>query len=440
MEPRHHGISERRLIFLLGAVQFVNALDFMILMPLGPDLASALGIPVSHLGMVGGSYTAAAAVAGMAGALFLDRFDRRRALAVAMVGLVLATAAGALARGFGSLVGARLMAGACGGPAAALCLAILADMVPPERRGKATAAIMGAFSVASVIGVPAGLELARAGGWRTPLLAVAGLGALVAVSALALLPPMARHLERTGRPAAVRPMREFLTDRGVLLALGGTCTVFMASFLLIPNLSAFFQFNRGFPRERLGLLYMVGGIVTFAAMRWGGAVVDRRGPLSVATAATALFLADLAFGLLPAHSLLPVLVVFVGFMVGNAVRIVAFNTLASQVPPPAERARFMSSLSAVQHLSAAVGAVVSSALLTERADGALVGVPSMVVAAMVLVAVLPLLVALIVRLRRPPSAAADRDPRVRLGNISTAPVVVPVKDAAPHRASRRRLH
>ena len=56
--------SERQLVFLVGAVQFVNVLDFMMVMPLGPDFARALDIPVSRLGLVGGVYTAAAAVSG----------------------------------------------------------------------------------------------------------------------------------------------------------------------------------------------------------------------------------------------------------------------------------------------------------------------------------------------------------------------------------------
>ena len=105
---------ERRLLpglFLLAAVSFVNILDFMMVMPLGPDFARDLGIATSKLGIIAGSYTAAAAVAGVVGAMFLDRFDRRQALAVAMLGLVTATALGGLAVGLGTLVAARVLAG-----------------------------------------------------------------------------------------------------------------------------------------------------------------------------------------------------------------------------------------------------------------------------------------------------------------------------------------
>ena len=77
---------------MVGAIQFVNILDFMMVMPLGPDFASALDIPTSHIGVVGGSYTLAAALAGLVGLPFLDRFDRRLALGVSMLGLVVGTA------------------------------------------------------------------------------------------------------------------------------------------------------------------------------------------------------------------------------------------------------------------------------------------------------------------------------------------------------------
>src|SRR6187399_778346 len=110
-------VSERWIVFLIGAVQFVNILDFMMVMPLGPDFAAALGIPISSLGIIGGSYTAAAAVAGIVGSFFLDRFDRRSALAVAMLGLVIATASGGFATGLPSMIAARVLAGCFGGPA-----------------------------------------------------------------------------------------------------------------------------------------------------------------------------------------------------------------------------------------------------------------------------------------------------------------------------------
>ena len=83
-KPAVPPISERKLVFLIGSGQFILTLDFTRVLPLGPDFAKPLGIPASKLGMLGGSYSAAVAVAGIAGAFFLDRSDRRRAYSAAL--------------------------------------------------------------------------------------------------------------------------------------------------------------------------------------------------------------------------------------------------------------------------------------------------------------------------------------------------------------------
>lgn len=366
-------ISERTLLFLVGSVQFVNVLDFMMVMPLGPDFAAALGIPASSLGLVGGAYTGAAALAGLAASTFLDRFDRRGALAVAMLGLVLATAAGGTATGLGTMVAARVAAGAFGGPATSLSLSIVADAVPAERRGKALGKVMGAFSVASVFGVPAGLELARWGGWRFPFFAVAGLGLLVAGAALALMPPMRGHLAPAAAPAAGAPAALF-RSRPAVFSLLASATSFFSGFAIIPNIPAHLQLDLGLPRDDLGSLYMVGGVVTFVVLRLAGRWVDRFGAPRVAAGATAVFVAVMLVAFAWPPPWLPPLVVLPLFMLGNSMRNVSTSALSSRVPAPAERARFMSAQSAVQHLASALGAALSTRVLSVAPDGRLVGV------------------------------------------------------------------
>jgi predicted MFS family arabinose efflux permease len=406
MRPMPRAISERKLLLLLGAVQFINVVDFMMVMPLGPDFATALKIPTDRLGLVAGSYTAAAAVAGMIGTLFLDRFDRRKALFVAMLGLVCGTAAGGFATGLGSMLAARVLAGSFGGPATSLALSILTDSVPPARRGKALGAVMGAFAAASVIGVPAGLELARLGGWRTPFFAVASLGIVLVCAVVSMMPPMRGHLDASAGRQPARPLGAFLTDGTVLLSLAATATMMIGAFALIANLSTFVQYNLGTPRGQLGFLYMMGGLVSFFTMRLAGRTVDRRGSVQVALLGTVLILGVISLTFLPARPLIPVVALFVGFMMGNSTRIVALNTLTMRVPGPAERARFMSAQSAVQHLSTAAGAATSAAVLHEQSDHSLSGMRTLAIGAIVLSATLPVLVAWIAsRVRARPVAA-----------------------------------
>ena len=55
--------SKAIIIFILFMVQFIDVLDFMVVMPLGPDFALSLGIEESKLGWFAASYALSASFA-----------------------------------------------------------------------------------------------------------------------------------------------------------------------------------------------------------------------------------------------------------------------------------------------------------------------------------------------------------------------------------------
>jgi predicted MFS family arabinose efflux permease len=380
-------MSPRAVVLLVAAVQFVNVLDFMMVMPLGPDFAVSLGIPTSHIGVLGGAYTLSAAVAGLFGARFLDRFDRRKALALTMLGLAAATALGGLSIGLWTLIAARLLAGAFGGPATSVALAIVADVVPPAGRGKAIGTVMSAFSVASIIGVPLGLRAAQWFGWRAPFFGVGALGLALTAVTFYLLPSLTGHIQV--RAAGAPPLRGMRLDRLAWATLANTALVMVGVFAVVPNISTFLQLNLGYPRERLDVLYFVGGLASFFANRVVGILVDRFGATRLIAAGTMIFGAVLYFGFVDPVDASHVIYIFPLLMLSATVRGVPLNTLASRVPPPAERARFMSALNAVQHLSSAAGAMGASLMLTAEPSGRLLGMASVSVAAIAVSLVVP---------------------------------------------------
>jgi predicted MFS family arabinose efflux permease len=397
--PGGRGPSERAIILLVAAVQFVNVLDFMMVMPLGPDFAKGLGIPTAQLGLVSGSYALAAALTGFFGASVLDKFERRRALTIAILGLIAGTAAGAAARGLGTMVLARVIAGAFGGPATSLALSIVADVVPPARRGRAMSTVMGAFSIASIAGVPAGLALARHGGWRSPFLAVAGLGVVVVFLALGRMPVLRGHLVNPPQTTATQRMQALLGDSTVRLALLANSLVFLSAFLVIPNIAAHLQQNLGYPRPRLETAYTVGGVVSVFVLLAAGRGVDKRGPAFVSLLGTVVFAAALVFGFIAPDRYfhLPTFGLFAIFMAGMSMRNVSLGSLSTRVPRQHERAGFMSLQSVSQQLSSALGAMISTRLLHNTPDGKLAGVAAVSGLALSIAFALPPLLVVITR-------------------------------------------
>lgn len=397
--------SERTIIFLVSAIQFVNIVDFMMVMPMGPDFAKALNIDVSHLGYIGGSYTAAAAVAGVASSFFVERFDRRKALAVAMLGLVIGTGLGALALDFTTLLLARIVAGSFGGPATSLSMSVIADVIPPARRGRAMGAVMGAFAAASAFGVPAGLYLARTGGWRAPFLAVAALGLVIAAISVFMLPPMTGHIE-AAKQQKQTGVAELLGRPVVRVAYLVTAIMMMGGFAIIPNISGYLQLNLGFAREKIESVYMVGGLVSFVTARLSGRAIDKFGAFRTGTVGTIAFVAVVAQGFVPLAPMIGIYGTFLCFFIAQSFRMLPYSTLMTLVPGPAERARFMSLLSGVQHIASASGAMLSAQLLTESPDHKLVGMSHVALMTIALSIVVPAFLWYVerhVRAARPPT-------------------------------------
>ncbi|MFV3130015.1 MFS transporter [Niveispirillum sp. KHB5.9] len=406
-------VQERRVAWLMTSVQFVSVLSFMVIMPLGPDYALDLGIDTARVGWVLASYTLSSAIVGLLAAMVLDRFDRRPALGICMIGLVLCNVAAAFAFDLWSLLAARALAGLFGGPAGALSVAIVADNVPPERRGKAMGMVMGSLSISAVLGVPLALELSHLFGWRVPFLTVAGLGLIIIMVAVRLLGPQRTHM--TEAPVALRdaPGHLLRVARGALPALAFALSfiAIVPSFMLITNMAVFVQFNLGFPREQLGMLYMVGGALSFFGMRVTGALVDRYGSTLVTTG-TALGLATLIWLLYyDWHWVaVPIVVLVPGFMVFNSARMVAQSAAVSKVPAPADRAGFMALVQSVTQVAGGVAALTGSAMLSTGPAGELLHISDVALVALgVTLLAPPLIWALERRLPRD----ADMSHRVR---------------------------
>ena len=85
--------QEQFFLLALAGIQFTHILDFMIMMPLGPQFITALSINTHEFGLLLSSYTFAAAVAGVFATYHIDRFERRQLLLSLYICFIVATVA-----------------------------------------------------------------------------------------------------------------------------------------------------------------------------------------------------------------------------------------------------------------------------------------------------------------------------------------------------------
>ena len=373
----HEQTKGRELITLLvlTAVQFTHILDFMIIMPLGPQLMRGFQISPAQFTHLVAAYGLAAAISGFAGGFVLDRFDRKRALLILYAGFGLATLACGLAPSHHALLVARLAAGAFGGLSGSMVTAMVGDIIPPSRRGRAMSLVMASFPVASVLGIPIGLLLAGKFGWHAPfflLAACAGVNLLIASFAL----PHLRTAVQSHRP--VQQMREIVTHGIHLRAFALSAVLIMAGGCVIPFLAQSLITNLGIAESDLPKIYAVGGLATFVSMPLVGRLSDRVDRLRLFTVITvfAMIVVVVLTNLGPS-SLAVACTVMALFMMTMSGRFAPAMAMISNSVAARYRGGFMSVNSALQQAASGIANMLAGMVVTQAPDGRLLGYPTL---------------------------------------------------------------
>ncbi len=376
--------AEWLLLLVLAAVQFTHIIDFMIMMPLGPQFMEKTGLNLNpqQFGFLVSAYAFSACLSGLLAAWFIDRFDRKFALLALYAGFGVGTLCCSLAPNYWLLLAARAVTGAFGGVAAACVLAIIGDAIPDERRGRATGIVMLAFSLASILGVPAGLELAERFGWRTPFVALAGLSVPVLLLGYLALPPLRGHLAQ--KHHAILQQWAVLIQPSLLRAYTLMIMLVLSTFTIVPYLAAYLVANTGRLKTELPYVYLAGGLATLVTMPMIGWIADRLGKLPVFRVCALLTLgAIVVVTNLPPVTLAVALLASTLFMVTSSGRMVPAMALITASAVPRHRGSFLSVNSAVQQLAAGLATLVGGFLLGKTEDGKLTGFPTVGILAVV---------------------------------------------------------
>jgi predicted MFS family arabinose efflux permease len=363
--------KENVLVGLLALIQFTNIMDFMIMMPLGPQLMRLFSISPREFGIIVSSYTISAGLSGFFAAFLIDRFDRKTALMTLYTGFIIGTFVCGLAPSYTGLVAARILTGVFGGVLGALVMSIVSDAFPIEKRGSAMGLVMAGFALASVFGVPFGLFIATLYSWHWPFLFLAGFGVIILIILNFYMPSMRNHIRpgiRSATPLEI--LREIGSNTNQLLALLLMSCLVLGQFTVIPFISNYMVANVGFKESELTYIYLFGGIVSLVAGPIIGKLADRYGRykvfiISVLLSGIPIFLIT-NMPRVPLHQALIVNGLFFLVMAG---RMSPAMTIISSTVLPQRRGSFMSINSCVMQLSSGLASFASGVIMVKTATG-----------------------------------------------------------------------
>lgn len=359
---------EKSFLFTLAGMQFSCTLDFMIMVPLGPQLMRQLQIDTTGFGLLISCYAFSAALSSTLAAGVIDRFERRRFFLVLYALFMLAALACASAQNFWALLIARCFAGAFGGMADAMVHTFLADTIPFARRGVATGYIAGAFSMSTVVGVPVGLMLSNtlpALGWRAPFFLLTLICAVFLLLAYLNLPILREHMSQK-RLSFQQNIRAILRIPVLRLALLVVVLIAFGGFLVMPFVPLYLINNVKVSESFLPIMYGCAGVVTLFTARQIGHLADRYGKRTMFRALSVCACLPILFAThMQVVALSIVLLNSIALFVLIPGRMIAGMAFLSGLPPVEQRGSFMSLVAAVQMLAIGCSALICG-WITER--------------------------------------------------------------------------
>jgi predicted MFS family arabinose efflux permease len=356
-------VAEVRLRFQLLAFSLTRVAvntSYRMVYPFLPFISAGVGIDAKSLENIIALRSSLGVVGPLLGSVG-DRYGRKTAMLLGMALFVLGMALVALWPTYPALLAALMLTAASKIVFDSSMQAYLGDRVPYARRGMAIALTEFGWSGAFLLGVPVAGWLIARGGWQSPFVWLAVLGAAATYWLWRILPPEpARAVER---PSLAQGLRLVLTHRAALagLAVGGLIAASNETVNIIYGVWMHDSF--GLPVEALGASAIVIGLADLAGEGLVAGLSDRLGKRR----ALGLGLAAYALACL----VLPLLGVSLqGALAGLFLFFLAFEfTLVGTIPlmtelvPPA-RATLMSVLLTVFSLGKAAGAVIGSELFT----------------------------------------------------------------------------
>lgn len=343
----------------------------MLIMPLGDIFIKTFAINAAQYSYLVSSYAIGAVVSSITAFLYLDRFDRKAALIFLYAGFAIGTLLCGFANSYVVLVSLRFLTGLFGGVIGALAFAITSDLYPFKERGKAMGILVGAFSAASVLGVPFGLYLAATHSWRTPFIGLGIIGFIILGLIIWQFPSIRTHLdEQSEKPSVGRTISLLISDRNQLNALLLGSVLVLGHFMIIPFISPYMIRNVGFTQMEITNIFLFGGMATVFSAPLVGKLTDRLGVIPVFTVAILLsFIPTVAITHMGPKPVWIALIFTTLFFIFGSSRMIPANTIITASVGNENRGSFMSMKSALQQLAIAMASIISGLVVYINKEG-----------------------------------------------------------------------
>jgi predicted MFS family arabinose efflux permease len=369
---KQEGFKTRELVilFVLALMQFTYIVDYILLMPLGPELMHNFRIDAQQFSFLISVYTLSAAFSGFVASFLIDKFERKKALLLFYLGFSTGPIITTFASSYEFLLLARIFSGAFGGVLTALVMTMLGDSIETAKIGRATSFVLSANAAGSILGVPAALFLVHNGSWKTPFYIILCVNIIILVTAFIILPASKKNVDgqTVQKTTHSKTLSTTIFNPNFLWPLTFMSLLTLAGgFTILPFLSTYVSKNYNFSAQDLSFLFFAGGLASFFTAPLTGTLSDKFGKQNVFLLLNFLSIIPIilltVFPLINKSVVLAVSTMFFMFSTG---RHVSGMALINSRFDPKIRGRFISLNSSIQLFSGSLGTLLTGYLIFEE--------------------------------------------------------------------------
>jgi len=291
-------------VYLLTIISFVCGMVELIIGGILDLIASDLDVSIGQAGLLITIFSFVFAISAPVLLVLTSKYERKKLTLTTLIIFLLGNIIAVFSINYSMLFISRIISAASSSLLIVLCIVMASNIVDSKYRGRAIGIVSMGVSGSIVLGLPIGLSLGDAFGWRAPF-------ALITILTLFSMVGVYIFMGRVA-PKAEVPLKKQLTalkDRKVAFALLTTLIFLAGHTTLYAYLKPFLQATMDLSANWISIIYFLFGVAAVSGGAIGGAFSDRYGTKPTIFGVILILLAVI-FTIYFATSALPLFLVF----------------------------------------------------------------------------------------------------------------------------------
>ncbi|MGX2962046.1 MFS transporter (plasmid) [Peribacillus sp. JNUCC 23] len=271
-------------VYILAIVSFVVGMVELIIGGLLDIVANDLDVSLGQAGFLITVFSLAFALAAPILLTVTQRVERKQLTLITLFIFLIGNVIAVFSPSYSILLVGRIIAASSGSLLIALCLTMVPNIVTEQYRARAIGIVFMGVSASLVLGIPIGLMLGNAFGWRAPFI-------MISILTLVSMAGVFFFLERMVPKPSIPIGRQLRTlkNRKILFAQVTSFVMLTGHLTLYGYLTPFLKMKLGLDGTWVSIVYLIFGIAAVVGGGIGGFLADRFGPTRTIISVIILF-------------------------------------------------------------------------------------------------------------------------------------------------------